>query len=172
MKQSLLFFAIFCFFVSCKNQQNPYPSERITFDNTHLSFVTPDNWYRTNIPGSDHLTVFTEIHYDIKPNIQLDAFSETTKPDDSLAAFFNQKKSMYPSYTVKKEAAFITDRGLTGRKIMAQRENDKNISIIHIHYVFSRTHEMYILTGTCAKPGIGAYEEIFDQAMKSVEIRN
>lgn len=167
-----MIFTVCMVVAGCRNKPEFHPSERLTFEKTHLSFITPDKWSRTVMPGGGYPVVYTEVFYDIKPNIQLEFQGKNTQINEEVASFITKKKAMYGDYRIGDESSLVTVSGITGKKITAQRENDKNISIIHIHYVFSQNNEVYILTATCAKPGIGIYEDMFDQAMKSVEIRN
>ncbi len=171
MKKYLAFSLLCLFIYGCSQESGPYPATRFTYADTNLSLVTPDNWSRTKIPSSNYQTIFTEIQYGIKPNIQLEMYVKQSDIQQPLEAYLGNKKRLYPNYKIVEKSAFQTEGGTSsGLKIKARRVNAESTPVIHINYVFYNKREVYIISATCAEPSLGQFESIFDNSMKTVKI--
>lgn len=171
MKDYMLILILCLFFAGCSEQTEPLPAARFTFSGTNLSFITPVNWFRTKIPSSNYLTIFTDIHYGIKPNIQLEYYTKEGDPQNALQAYIEKKKSMYADYTIIEKSQFQTTSGLAGLKIKARRENSDRTPVIHNTYVFTNNLAVFLIAATCAEPSLDLFDVIFDNAMRSVVIQ-
>jgi len=170
MKNYLVIILLLFLIGGCIAQKEESVTGQFAFPNTNLSITVPRNWLKTNIPGNPYPILFTEIHYGIKPNIQLEYYSIDASREQALTSYLNRKKKMYHDYTVINESTFFTkDNVLPAVKIKAKRTNNDNTPIIHVSYIFCEGKKVYILSATCAEPSLGEYENTFDKAIKSIK---
>lgn len=122
------------------------------------------------LPGNDYISMFTEIDYGIKPNIQLEGISGEADSRELLKQHLEEKKRVYPDYFVREEELLLRTGKVNILKIKAERVNVDKIPVVHFTYLLADTDELYILSATCAEPSIGRYEKIFDTVIRSAEI--
>lgn len=170
MKRLLLLLVILLTCVSCISSGEKIPDGKFIYEGTRLSITPPENWLMTKLPGSDYITLFTDIDYGIKPNIQLERVSGKTDYRSLLKDYLEEKKRVYPDYLIKQEELLLRSGKVNISKIMAGRVNVEKIPVIHFIYLLAESDEVYILSATFAEPGIGKYEKIFDTVMRSAEI--
>ncbi len=170
MKRILLLLAILTFCPGCLERNKQLSAGRFRFPKTHLSLFVPTGWEKTKIPGHRLPILSTAIDYGIKPNIQLERFGSRLPLKETLSSYIQEKKRVYPLYTIEKQQKFLKTSDLTIEKIKARRINADKIPVIHFVYVLNSQEETYVLSATCAEPSLEKYERVFDYMIKSVNL--
>jgi hypothetical protein len=134
-----------------------------------FSYVTPDGWYRTHLPGIDYIIVSTEPDSGSTPNLFVDFVDPSTSLREAAGEVARKYQGPHPSYTVSGEQAFTTTSGLSGIRITAQRATPDAVSLSTFHYLIQDTHRVIAVTASCAESVTPVYEPLFDAAMKSLE---
>lgn len=172
MKHQLLFISLLLLCTSCIGQKEEVISGSFTFPGTGLSLRVPPGWATTTIPGNQFPLIFTEVDFGIKPNIQLEVYSQQDVATSVVESYLKKKKKIYPDYSIVEESSFSTSDGvLAGQRIKAKRVNTDKIPIIHFSYIFNKNKDVYILSATCAEPSLQRYQDVFERILTSVEIR-
>jgi hypothetical protein len=149
--------------------KKPFPASRLQQPAGQFSFVTPDGWFRKKLIEIDFIVVFTDSDFGISPNIFVD-FVETPAQVDKVASELIQRNTENQrAYKVAQQSDFVSESGLVGVKISADRENIDALPLATYHYLIQDDDRVIVITCTCADTVKRKYEPIFDSAMKSLQ---
>ena len=149
--------------------KKPVPSSRLLQPAGQFSFVTPDGWFWTKLPGVDFLVVSGPVDFGMQPNIFVEGVALSTNVAEVVAALVARYKSDYPSYAVSNQVPFATSSGMTGTKILAHRPTRDALPLSLFHYALLDGGRVIQVTCSCSQPVASRYEPIFDAAMRSIE---
>ncbi len=170
MKRLLLLLLLLFTCVACTSPGEHIPEGTFRYEGAGLSVTPPENWLMTKLPGNEFVTMFTDIDYGIKPNIQLEYMRGEGDHRNVLKTYLEEKKHVYPDYTIKREEILLRDGQVNIAKIMAKRVNVEKIPVTHFTYLLPDKDDVYILSATCAEPGVKKYETLFDTVIRSAKI--
>ena len=167
MKKSGILILMTLAVAGCGNR--PFPSSRLSQPAGRFSFVTPDGWFRSKLPGMEFLVVSGPADYGMQPNFFVEGTTPTTNVAEAATVLVGRYRSNYPSYAVSNQTAFATMSGMTGTRILAHRETRDALPVALYHYVVLDRDRVIQVTCSCSQPVSARYEPIFDTAMKSIE---
>ena len=167
MKKVLLLFVVIVL-LGCGKSSEREPSQRLQQPGLQLSYVTPDNWYIGTIPGNNYLMVYTDIDYGVHPNIQIE---KVVKKPYLFDTFIHDMENRDKDFSVVSKSIFVTESGIKGEKVEANRLNPDNIPLSNFCYYFTGMDVVYIITAICPKDTEDKYRKIFDEAIQSVQFR-
>lgn len=164
----ILFILGMALMVSGCGRPAPLPAGRMIQPAGQFSFVTPDGWVRTQLPGIDFIVVSTEPDYGASPNIFVEGTPRSGQISAQQAQLIEVNRNQLRSYTVLGQKEFATKSGLKGMKITAHRETQESLPLALYHYLFQDGDRVIVLTGSCSDPVKQKYEPFFDSAMRSL----
>lgn len=145
------------------------PTRRLQQAGGHFSFVTPDGWGRSNVPGVDFIVVSADPDSGMNPNIFVDFMAPSLVLEDAVAKLRSFYRNHHREYTVLETVDFQTESGLRGVKISARRTSKNQLALGTYQYVIQGPDHVFALTCTCADSVKTGYEPLFDQAMRTLE---
>jgi len=148
--------------------KKPLPASRLEQSTGRFSYMTPDGWFRTKLPGIPFVIVSAEADFGAEPNIFVDSVEASAQLSNVVSRVISRHLKQHPSYTVSEQRDFNTDSGLSGIKISAGRANKDKLPLATLHYLFQDSDRIIAITCTCADPVKHKYEPLFDAAMKSL----
>ena len=149
--------------------KKPFPASRLPQPAGHFSFVTPDGWFRSKLPGMEFLVISGPADFGMQPNIFVEGTAPATNLAEAAAGLVGRYKSNYPSYAVSTQVVFATISGMRGTKIVAHRRTRESLPVSLCHYIVLDRGRVIEVTCSCSQPAVSRYEPIFDAAMKSME---
>ncbi len=166
MKRILLALWVGALLVGCGKL--PVPAGRLLQPAGRFSFVTPDEWHRSQLVGMDFIIVSTNADAGISPNIFVDGAPRPGTVSNQVANLLAANRAGIQKYTVIGQRDIATDSGLKGVKIEAQREMQNGLRVALFHYRLQDGARVISLTCSCADAVKAKYEPIFDAAMQSL----
>lgn len=148
--------------------KKPAPASRLVQPAGEFSFVTPDGWYRSKLPGIDFVIVSADADYGASPNIFVEGAPRPGVVRNRATQMTEANRAGVPAYASLEQDAFSTESGLTGLKVSARRENRDALPLALWHYLFQDGNRVIVLTCSCAEPVKQKYEPVFDLAMRSL----
>lgn len=168
MKQILIAVLAVLVLAGCSGKK-PVPASRLAQPAGKFSFVTPDGWFRTKLPGIDFIIVSTEPDYEASPNIFVEGAPRAGSVSNQVTQMIEGNRDEIRAYAVLQQQEFTTESGLKGVKITARRETKDALPLTLYHYLLQDGDRVISITCSCAEPVKQKYEPIFDAAMKSIQ---
>jgi hypothetical protein len=150
-------------------EKKSFPAGRLQQSVGKFSFVTPDGWFRTRLPGIDFVIVSAKDDYGIKPNIFVEEIFLSSQLDHTVAMVSDKNRNTLRAYETETQSDFSTQSGLPGIKICAHHKTKQDLPLATFRYFIRDTDRVISITCTCADAVKSTYEPIFDAAMKSLE---
>lgn len=167
MKQILILMLVALVLSGCSGKK-PVPASRLMQPAGKFSFVTPEGWYRTKLPGIDFIIVSTEPDDGASPNIFVEGAPRSGSVSNRVVQMTETKRDEIRTYAILQQQEFTSELGLKGVKISARRETKEALPLILYHFFFQDGDRVIVITCSCAEPVKQKYEPIFDAAMKSL----
>jgi hypothetical protein len=168
MKRILIAILAVCVLGGCSGKK-PVPSSRLVQPAGKFSFVTPDGWYRTTLPGIDFIIVATDADYGTSPNIFVEGAPRSSTVSNQVAKMTEATRSESRDYRVLKADAFGTESGLSGMKVSARRQTKEALPLALYHFFIQDGDRVIVITCSCAESVKQKYEGAFDAAMGSLQ---
>jgi len=149
--------------------KKPFPAGRLQQPVGEFSFVTPDDWFRTRLPGIDFIIVSTTDDYGIKPNIFVDEIFLDSQRSNTVDLVLEENSHTLHAYNVETQSDFTTQSGLSGIKIRAHHKTKQNLPLATFRYFIQDTDRVISITCTCADAVKLKYESLFDSAINSLQ---
>jgi hypothetical protein len=156
-----------CLFAGCSGKK-PVPASRLMQPAGKFSFITPDGWYRTKIPGIDFTIVSTDADYGARPSIFVEGVPRSDNVSNRVIKTTEEYRGELPQNAAIEQQEFDTESGLRGVKITAYRQTKEALPLAAFHFVFQDGDRVLAITCMCAWSTKLKYEPIFDRAMKSL----
>jgi hypothetical protein len=167
MKRIILTISAVAILTGCGGK-TPIPVGRLQQPTGEFSFVTPDGWSRTKLPGIAFIIVSTLPDFGARPNIFVDFVKPSTHVSNMVGKVLQTNRDSHRTYEVAQQTDFMADAGLTGVKISAGHVNKDALPIATYHYLIQDSDRVIVITASCADPVKQQYEPIFDKALKSL----
>ena len=168
MKWILLALVGMVLWCGCAGDENPVPASRLQHTAGSFSFVTPEGWSRTKVIGLDFVVVSTRPDAGAKPNIFVDFVEKATLVSNAVVELTDTNGDEIRGYEIVEQIDFVTESGMQGVRISAQRENGDGLRLALYHYLVQDADATICITGLCADSVKEEYEPTFDRVMKSL----
>lgn len=167
MKQVLMAMLAAAMLSGCGGQK-PVQASRLTQPAGAFSFVTPDGWFRTKLPGIDFIIVSTEPDGGARPNIFVDGVPRFDSVSNRVAKTIEEYRSRTPPDSAIEQQDFTTESGLRGVKITVHCQTEEALPLAFFHFILQDGDRVIAITCICAWSVKLKYEPVFDTAMRSL----
>lgn len=151
------------------------PNERYVAPNNEFSYLPPRDWNLVDYPGLKYQAAIGSPVNGFAPNINI----TETIAEASLDDFVDEEVKVTPQLAAQEgnkgfsflnRSKFVTESQQNGHKLIFLRE-ERGKLLRHSTYVFEgNNNKKFILTCTVLNDGAEAYDQVFDNSMKTFKV--
>lgn len=133
-----------------------------------FSFIAPQGWRFTSIPGMKYAVAIGPRHNDFAANINVVDQTYAGSVDDYVRANMKALKRIFKDFKMVGESDFTTDSGSAGKRVVIEdNQNDKRLR--QLFYFLADGSRKFIITYTATAEVGAKYDAPVDESIKSFQ---
>jgi len=144
----------------------PLPASRLHEKRGGFSYLAPDDWNRTKLPGLKYQVVSGTPVDGFIPNIFVAEDTHDGRLADFVTGHISAQQEAWPDLEVLARNGFRTDAGVDAPRVITRRTRD-GARVVQAHYFFETGDRKIIVTCSAAAEADDAVNEAMEASMRS-----
>jgi hypothetical protein len=144
-------------------------AKRITNPTTGCNFILPRNWEPHERPNKPVVYIGPTINQST-PNLQMLSEAMVGTLEEYVQMSMQQMKSSFKQFALLEEAAFTTDQGMVGKRVIIQFQGTTHRMKLHYYYLPQSEKVAFIMCGSMSEVYGDSLTPLFDATARSVQL--